>query len=163
MDSVRAKERQAERFAHLLDDAFRLGNTGFRFGLDPLVGLVPVIGDALATASGAIILVIARQLRVPVIVLIRMAYNLLLNGLLGAVPFFGDAYSFWFKSHAKNAALLVRAVARGDEGECDIVASSLTIFDVGLVLLMTAPIVVLVGYVSLWLWESDVSFLSFLF
>ena len=159
MATVGLKEQQVGHLAHLLDDVFRLGNSRFRFGLDPLVGLVPVVGDSLVTACGAVILVLARQLGVPIGVLIRMAFNLLLNGLLGAVPLFGDLFSFQFKCHAKNAALLVRAVKRGDEGACDIAVPSLNIVDLALVLLLTVPIVLLVGYVSLWFWVRDIHFL----
>ncbi len=158
MATVRFKEQQVESFAHLLDDAFRLGTSRFRFGLDPLVGFVPVVGDVLVTASGAVILMIARQLGVPTIVLIQMAYNLLLNGLLGTVPLLGDLYSFQFKCHAKNTALLVRAVKRRDDGACEIVAPSLSIADLILVLVLTVPIVLLVGYVSLWFWEREIHF-----
>ena len=158
MATVRFKEQQVETLAHLLDDAFRLGTSRFRFGLDPLVGLVPVVGDALVTACGAVILVIARQLGVPVIVLVRMAYNLLLNGLLGTVPLVGDLYSFEFKCHAKNTALLLRAIKRGDEVACDIVAPSLSILDLVLVLVLAVSIVLLVGYVSLWFWERGFHF-----
>ncbi len=159
MAMVQFKEQQVEHLAHLLDDAFRLGNSRFRFGLDPLVGLMPVIGDALVTACGAIILVIARQLGVPVNVLIRMAYNLLLNGLLGTIPLFGDLFSFQFKCHAKNTALLVRAVKQGDEGACEIAVPSLGIVDWVLVLVLTVPSVLLVGYVSFWLWVREFHFL----
>ena len=104
MDPVRSKEQQAELIAHVLDDAIRLPGTAIRFGADPIVGLIPVIGDVLAVLSGVPILLIARQLRVPSNDLIRMAYHQLLNGVIGAIPVVGDFYSFGFKSHAKNSA-----------------------------------------------------------
>lgn len=160
MTSVRSKEQQAELPAYLLDDAVRLPGTSLRFGLDPIVGLVPVIGDVLVTACGATILLIARQLRVPTWVLCQMVYNLLVNGLVGAFPFIGDAYSFWFKSHAKNTALMLRAVKRGEEGTCPLAVPSLGLLDVGLVLILTAPTVVVAGFVSLWLLERGFSILS---
>ncbi len=163
MASVRAKERQAEWLAHLLDDAFRLPHTGIRFGLDPMVGLIPVVGDLIATVSGAVILLIAKPLGVPTVVLIGMAYNLLLNGVFGSIPFFGDAYSFWFKSHAKNTALLIRTVAQGEQGACPIEAPPVTVGDLCVTLLLTGPIIALVGYLGFWLWERQVSILSFLY
>jgi hypothetical protein len=163
METVRSKEQQAERLAHLLDDVIRLPNTTIRFGFDPIVGLVPVVGDVLAVAAGAAILVIARQLRVPFMVLIRMAYNLLLNGIIGAFPFFGDVYSFWFKSHAKNTALLLRTVARGREGARRLNTPTFTFVDLSLVVILMVPIVAMVGFVSLWLWEREVSLITFLF
>ena len=159
MTIVRSKEQQAEHLAHLLDDAIRLDRSRVRFGLDPLVGLIPLIGDVLVTACGAFILVTARQLGVPLFVLLQMAYNLLLNGLLGTVPIFGDLYSFWYKCHAKNAALLIRAVKQGQEGSCSIESPSLSIVDWALVLALTLPIILLVGYVSFWMWEREISFL----
>lgn len=163
MATVRFKEQQVETLAHVLDDVFRLGTSRVRFGLDPLIGFVPVVGDVLVTACGAVILVIARQLGVPIIVLIRMTYNLLVNGLLGTVPLVGDLYSFQFKCHAKNTALLLRAVKRRDEVACDIVAPSLSIVDLLVVLALMVPVVLLIGYVSLWLWDREIHLVQFLF
>jgi len=161
--TVRVKEQQVETLAHLLDDAFRLGTSRVRFGLDPLLGFVPVVGDVLVTVCGAVILVIARQLGVPIIVLIRMTYNLLVNGLLGTVPLVGDLYSFQFKCHAKNTALLLRAVKRRDEVACDIVAPSLSLVDLLVVPAMMVPVVLLIGYVSLWLWDREIHLVQVLF
>lgn len=154
---VRAKEKRTEVFAHLLDNTFLLPGTRIHFGLDPIIGIVP-FGDALVTALGTAILLTAKQLHVPSSVLARMAYNLLLNGLIGAIPGFGDVFSFWFKCHSKNAALLVRAVAQGDEGACRMTAKPLHAYDVILVLAIAGPIVLFVGYVSFWLWERGISF-----
>ena len=124
---------------------------------------MPVVGDVLVTACGAVILVMARQLGVPIIVLIRMTYNLLVNGLLGTVPLVGDLYSFQFKCHAKNTALLLRAVKRRDEVACDIVAPSLSIVDLLVVLALMVPVVLLIGYVSLWLWDREIHLVQVLF
>ena len=151
------KERQAEIVAHWLDDAFLLPGTRVRFGLDPIVGIIPVFGDALATAAGAVILFHARRLGVSTPVLARMASNLIINGLVGAIPAFGDLFSFWFKSHAKNTALLLRAVAKGEEGACPIATPPLGLADLVLVSAITAPIVVVIGYVSFLLWDRGIS------
>lgn len=159
MATVRAQEQQAENLAHLLDDLFRLGNSRMRFGLDPLIGFLPVIGDAAVTVGGAAILLTARRLGVPLPVLIQMASHLLINGLVGAIPLFGDFYSFQYKCHAKNAALMVRAVRQGDEGACDIAAPSLQALDWIVVLGLSVPIVLLVGYVSFWFWSRELHFL----
>ena len=159
MATVRFKETEAENLAHLLDDLIRFGNSRVRFGLDPLVGLLPVIGDAVATACGAALLMTARQLGVSLVVLLRMAYNLLLNGLVGAIPLFGDVFSFQYKCHVKNAALLLQGVRRSEDVSCEIVARPLNILDVVLVLALTVPIVLLVGYVSLWFWRRELHFL----
>ena len=154
---VRIEEERAQDVAHLLDDAFRLGQ--YRFGLAPLLGLVPVIGDALMTATGVSILVMARRLGAPASLLLEMASKLLLNGLVGAIPLFGDLFSFQYKCHAKNAALLLRLVKQGHEGTCELAAHELTAADLALLAALTVPIVLLVGWVSLWFWEQELHFL----
>jgi hypothetical protein len=163
MAQVRSKEQQAELIAHVLDDAIRLPGTSICFGADPIVGLIPVVGDVFAVLSGVPILLIARQLRIPTNDLIRMAYHQLLNGLIGAIPLVGDLYSFGFKSHAKNSALLVRALKQGEGTMCPIAAVPLGVLDIGLVCLLTAPIALSAGFVGRWLWERDLSLISFFF
>jgi Domain of unknown function (DUF4112) len=96
--------------ADLLDQRFTIPGTSIRVGLDPILGLVPGIGDALANIAGSAILVIAVQLNVPKIVLMRMGLNLAANALIGAIPVFGDIFSIGFRSNAKNAELLERYV-----------------------------------------------------
>lgn len=163
MTPVRVKERQAEVIAHLLDDIVRLPGRPLRFGVDPLLGLIPVVGDALATVMGAVVLVIARQLHVPWTVVGAMAYNQLKNGLIGAVPFVGDAYSFYFKSHAINVALLLRAVKHGENDTCTLVTRSLTMDDVVGLIMLTVPTLILIAFVSVWFWEHNISYVSLFF
>jgi hypothetical protein len=157
MEPVRSKEQQAENIAHLLDDAFLMPGTSIRFGLDPVIGIIPIFGDALAAALGATILLYARQLGVPLSVLMRMASNLAVNGLVGAIPGFGDLFSFWYKSHTKNAALLLRAVAKGEGKTCSIVVPPLAVGDLALVVSATAPLVLFIGYVSFFLWKRGIA------
>ena len=78
-------------------------------GLDPLLGLIPGIGDAIANLIGTFILGMAAQLEVPKIVIARMGVNLLINGAIGAIPIIGDLFSVWFRSNARNAVLLRQA------------------------------------------------------
>lgn len=98
--------------AKVLDTTVRIPGTSLYLGLDPLLGLIPGIGDALANLIGTIILGLATRLRVPRIVLARMSLNLLINGVVGAVPIAGDLFSVWFRSHARNAALLREAATK---------------------------------------------------
>jgi hypothetical protein len=161
--NVREKEAQAESIARMLDDAISLPGMRSRFGLDPLVGLLPVVGDAIVTIGGASILVMARQLQVSWDVQLRMAYNLLKNGLIGAIPFVGDFYSFTFKSHQLNAALLVRSIKRGDDGQCALITRPLSIVDVSALAVLILPTVALILAVGLWFWNHDVSLVTVLF
>jgi len=104
----------ADMLAKALDTTVRIPGTSLYIGLDPLLGLIPGIGDALANLIGTIILGVAARLRVPRIVLARMSLNLLINGVVGAIPIAGDLFSVWFRSHARNAALLRAAATRPD-------------------------------------------------
>lgn len=111
--SAENRDREAIReaadfLAWLLDTAIQIPGTRIRIGLDPLLGLLPGIGDALASLIGSAILVMASQLHVPKIVMARMSLNILINGMVGAIPVLGDAFSVWFRSNARNAYLLQR-------------------------------------------------------
>lgn len=163
MTSVRAKEEQVEWIAHVLDDAVHLPHTRIRFGLDPIMGLVPIVGDLVATIAGSFILIAARRLGVPAMLLLRMAYHQSLNGLIGSVPLFGDLFSLTYKSNAKNAALMVRRVKRGEAGACPLEAPPFRLADLGLVLLLAAPIWIAVASVSYWFWSRNFTLLSILF
>jgi hypothetical protein len=101
----------ARLIAQVLDRSIRLPGTDLRLGLDPLIGLIPGFGDAVASLAGSMILFLAAQLQVPKIVLVRMSINIALNGVIGAIPLFGDLFSLWFQSNVRNVALLERHVA----------------------------------------------------
>lgn len=102
----------ARFLADLLDQRFTIPGTSIRIGLDPIIGLIPGIGDLVANLTGSIIVIIAAQFGVPKIVLARMAINIAINTLLGAIPIFGDIISIWYRSNVKNVALLERFLDR---------------------------------------------------
>lgn len=104
----------ADILAKALDTTVKIPGTSWYIGLDPILGLIPGVGDALANLIGTIILGIATRLQIPRIVLARMSLNLLINGTVGAIPFVGDIFSIWFRSHARNAALLREAAMKPD-------------------------------------------------
>jgi hypothetical protein len=101
----------ARFLADLLDQRFTIPGTSIRFGLDPVLGLIPGIGDAIANLAGSAILLIAAQYRLPKIILLRMGLNIAFNALIGAIPVVGDIFSIWFRSNLKNAQLLERYVS----------------------------------------------------
>jgi uncharacterized protein DUF4112 len=98
----------ARFLAELLDQRFSIPGTSIRIGLDPIVSLIPGIGDALANIAGSAILLIGVRLRLPRIVLLRMAMNIAANTLLGLIPVVGDIISIWFRSNVTNVQLLER-------------------------------------------------------
>jgi hypothetical protein len=79
-----------------------------RFGLDALVGLIPVVGDLVTTAMGAWLVWEARNLGMSKFQLVRMAGNIGIDTLVGAVPLVGDLFDFAFKSNTRNLRILKR-------------------------------------------------------
>ena len=92
--------------ALFMDNLIRVPGTKFRIGLDPIIGLIPGIGDTGAALVSAMALIQAARQGMPKIVLARMATNILVNEAIGIVPVIGDAFSFWFKSNARNYELI---------------------------------------------------------
>lgn len=117
MDRNNTKSRQRgdiDQLAKLLDAQFRLPGTGFRFGLDTIVGLIPGVGDALTGGLGLYIVHRARQEGAPGHLILRMLWNLLVDTVLGAIPLVGDIFDFAFKANLKNARLLQRHLDKQD-------------------------------------------------
>src|SRR3982751_2515496 len=96
--------------ASVLDDAIRVPGTDIRFGVDPLVGLIPGLGDLLGGAASAYILLEAARAGAPSSVLLRMSLNVGIDTLIGGVPILGDLFDFAWKSNTRNARLLSRHV-----------------------------------------------------
>src|SRR5437667_12382185 len=93
--------------AIVMDELIAFPNTKFKFGLDPLIGLVPGIGDTASAIVSALVLIQAARRGLPKILLARLSLNILINEVIGIVPGFGDAFSFWFKSNKRNYELLL--------------------------------------------------------
>ena len=104
--------QRLEQLADLLDNAIRIPGTPWRIGLDPILGLIPGLGDALGAAASSWILIEAARFGVSPAVLLRMLYNVGLDTALGAVPGIGDLFDFAWKSDSKNLALLRRHLER---------------------------------------------------
>jgi hypothetical protein len=102
----------ARFLADLLDQRFTIPGTSIRIGLDPIISLIPGIGDLIANLTGSLILVIAAQLGVPKVILVRMGINIAINTIIGAIPIFGDIFSIWFRSNIKNLGLLERSLGK---------------------------------------------------
>ena len=97
--------------AHLLDRAFVVPGTRWRFGLDAIIGLVPGLGDMAGSLIGAYSIWIARQLGAPASIQLRMLMNLTIDSVVGIVPLAGDLFDFAFKAHSRNHALLEQWLA----------------------------------------------------
>ena len=101
------------RMARLFDAAFRIPGTQITFGIDPLIGLIPGIGDLASPVLTVAILWQAAQLRVPKVVMVRMVINALVDAIGGALPVIGDIFDFGWKATEWNMTLLERHAMPG--------------------------------------------------
>jgi hypothetical protein len=139
---------RSRRLARVMDDLVTVPGTRIGIGLDALIGLIPGIGDVIgSTLSGAIVLDAIRH-RVPVPVLARMGFNLLLDAVLGLVPTIGDLLDVAHRANRKNLRLLERALA--EQPDPRPVTPGYLFAAIGLVVV---PLVLglVIGLVVLWL------------
>lgn len=101
-----------ETVAKLLDVAFILPGTNIRYGVDGIIGLIPVIGDIVATALSLWLVREARALGAPWHVTARMLGNVAVQGVVGAVPVAGDAFDVLYRANMRNARILRRWLER---------------------------------------------------
>ena len=99
-------EESLETLSNYLDGFFRVPGTGWRFGLDALIGLIPNVGDTLTSLMSFYILIAGVRYGVPKITLLRMAFNIGLDYLVGTIPFVGDAFDFIWKANKQNMDLI---------------------------------------------------------
>ena len=105
--------RWVEHVARLMDSQFRLPGTRFRFGLDPLLGLLPVVGDLSSFAVSAALILTMMRYGASGAVVVRMVFNALFDAIVGAIPLIGNVFDFAYKANDRNVALLRRHYAEG--------------------------------------------------
>jgi hypothetical protein len=98
--------------ARVLDDLVRVPGTRRRVGVDPVLGLLPGVGDWVGWAASAHLLVAGARLGAPATVILRMAGNALVDAAVGAVPLLGDLFDLGWKANRRNLVLLERLVAQ---------------------------------------------------
>lgn len=103
--------RDLEALSRWLDSAFEIPFLKLRFGLDPILGLLPGVGDTITSFLSLYVLAAAMRLGVPRIALARMTLNIAIDYILGAIPVVGDAFDVWWKSNQRNVQLLERHLA----------------------------------------------------
>jgi hypothetical protein len=106
--------------SRLLDTVFVIPGTRIRFGIEPIIGLIPVLGDQVTALVSAALLYRSVRHCLPKIALVRMALNILINAVVGMVPLLGDLFVLWYKPNIRNYKILQRfagqtgAVTTGD-------------------------------------------------
>jgi len=115
-------EQGLDNLAFYLDDLFRIPGVGWRFGLDAIIGLIPNVGDTLTSFASFYILFAGVRYGVPKITLLRMAFNIAIDYLVGSIPVIGDAFDFVWKSNKMNMNLIrSRATGKGKGTSSDYV------------------------------------------
>lgn len=148
---------RARSLANLLDSSIPIPGTRRRIGLDPILGLVPFVGDfAGALLSGYIVLAAARA-GLPILGLLRMIANVAIDTLAGSVPILGDVFDAAWKSNVMNVALFEKhlagnsAAARSSRSS----RSSREIYRLGVMVLVVSAIVLL-ALLTLGMWLAYV-------
>lgn len=108
--TVEEELRTLKRFARLLDARFEV--FGVRFGLDALIGLVPVAGDAMTLVTGLFSIGTAIRLGLSPLVILGLIVTLLIDAGVGSIPIFGDAFDFFFRAHKRNFLRIEKELIR---------------------------------------------------
>ena len=98
--------RRVEALEHVLEGLIEVPGLRRKVGLDAIVGLIPVVGDAITAAMGLYLVWEARNLGMPRWQLWRMAGNVGIDSLIGAVPLAGDLFDFAFRSNTRNLKII---------------------------------------------------------
>ena len=110
-DEVRRIVKRVRRLVDAMDTQFRVPGTNWRFGIDPLLGLLPGGGDVVSAGISLYIIREARRLGVSDHTTARMILNVVLDTVVGTVPLVGDLFDAAFKANRRNLELLERELA----------------------------------------------------
>ena len=134
--------------AQLLDSAFRVPGTSYRIGLDPILGLVPAVGDLVSPLFAAAMLWQARDLGLPRVVQLRMLMNVGVDAALGSVPLLGDLFDFAWKANTRNYALIEQHASEMRQPSAGDWLFVLTLI-AGMLVLAALPVLIIVWLVRL--------------
>jgi hypothetical protein len=138
-------DEQLDHLASVLDDIFHIPGTKIRFGLDPIVGLVPGLGDIITGLLSFLIVFAAWQRGLPRIALSRMVANIAIDTLLGSIPIFGDVFDTVWKSNRMNYNLLVRYRGGVRQGLVTRDWLFFVVLLIGIAIVVVLPIAIVVG------------------
>jgi len=138
----------ARTLSRLLDRQFRVPGTSIRFGLDPLLGLLPVGGDVIGALSSGYILYVGWRSGAPGALLGRMLANVAVDTVVGSIPVLGDLFDAGWKANVRNVALLEEWL--GEEGSAGPGSPAIL---VGIVVTL---VLLLAGVVALFWWLAAI-------
>lgn len=108
--TVEEELRKLGVLSRMLDSQFSL--LGIKFGLDSILGLVPVAGDVATGIAGTYSLFTAIRLKLHPLAILQIGWNLLFDTVIGAIPLLGDVFDFFFKSNTKNFKVIEKHLTR---------------------------------------------------
>ena len=150
--------KNLRRWADLLDSRFRIPGTNIRFGLDPILSLIPGIGELASPVFALVLITHALELHVPRVVVARMAINALVDAAIGAVPVAGTVGDVFWRANTANLALLERYARPGERPSRGDYAFVFTVAGVfGLLLLIPVLLGFWLGAVvigAIWQWVA---------
>jgi hypothetical protein len=117
--AVAADLRRLRGLSRLLDDSIRIPGTDRRIGIDPVIGLLPVVGDAVGVALATYVLAVAVRTGVPRATLARVTFVLWVDATVGAVPVVGDLFDAYWKANRRSVRLLDARVAEPSSAAAD--------------------------------------------
>lgn len=119
----------------LLDNQFRIPGTEIRFGFDFIIGLVPGVGDVVSLGiSGMLVSVMARK-GASGMVIVKMLWNILLDGVIGAIPILGDIFDLSYRANRRNLTLLKEHYEEGEhQGSATFVVIVVLLFVIGIII-----------------------------
>lgn len=143
--------RRLRALAWLMDNSIPLPG-GFRIGIDALIGLVPGIGDAIGAVISTYIINEARDLGAPRSVLLRMMSNVVIETVIGTIPFAGDLFDAGFKANTRNLALLAQYQldpVKSRRGSRLFVAGFFLLLVLLIAVLVAIPVMIVLGIAQL--------------
>ena len=147
-DQIKRDFMWVDRVAWLMDEKFRIGGSRFRFGLDPLINLVPFLGNIVGFGVSLMLVIVMWRNGASRKVVMLMTINVILDTTVGAIPVIGQVFDFFFKANTKNILLLREYYYQGKhQGKGNDVLA--VIF--GLILLLTAGFIYLLWEAFIWL------------
>lgn len=101
-----ASLESVERMTKLLDSKFKIPGTNIRFGLDPILSLMPVVGDLITLVISSMLIYTMRNHGASRKVVVMMMLNAGLDTIIGAVPLVGTVFDVFYRSNERNLRLL---------------------------------------------------------
>lgn len=143
---------RARALTRLLDTALRVPGTGIRFGLDPILGLVPGLGDVAGAVLAGYMVLLAGRSGASRTLIFRMLANIAVDTVGGTLPVVGDAFDVAFKSNSRNLALLERHFGTPSVGTAEKPAGRLVVWGTLLALALLVALGLVVAYfVVIWI------------